>query len=145
MLKLLLLLSVFGCFNCQTITTAYYDEVKDLPNHPGTLLVDVRQPSELAATGQIPSSINIPRKTTNIVISVFTIKERNYKFFVVNEVEKAFSEETTNEDFMKRYHYAKPTKSDPIIVYCRSGRRSLIAAKTLASLGYERLVFMVFQ
>lgn len=38
----------------------YYEEIKDLPNHPEILLIDVREPSELQETGQIPTSINIP-------------------------------------------------------------------------------------
>ena len=41
---------------------ATYEEVKDLPNHPAVLLVDVREPNELEETGQIPTSINIPCK-----------------------------------------------------------------------------------
>lgn len=44
---------------------ASYDEIVDLPNHPEKLLVDVRNPEELAATGVIPTSINIPRKFQN--------------------------------------------------------------------------------
>lgn len=41
---------------------ATYEEVKDLPNHPDILLIDVREPEELQETGKIPTSINIPRK-----------------------------------------------------------------------------------
>jgi 3-mercaptopyruvate sulfurtransferase SseA len=41
---------------------ATYEEVKDLPNHPEKLLIDVREPNELQETGQIPTSINIPCK-----------------------------------------------------------------------------------
>lgn len=47
---------------------ATYEEVKDLPNHPQKLLIDVREPKELQETGQIPTSINIPCKL-NIVIN----------------------------------------------------------------------------
>lgn len=43
-------------------TIATYEEVKDLPNHPEKYLIDVRDPPELAETGQIPTSINIPCK-----------------------------------------------------------------------------------
>lgn len=42
------------------IMIASYEEVKDLPNHPEILLIDVREPEELRETGQIPTSINIP-------------------------------------------------------------------------------------
>lgn len=41
---------------------ATYEEVLDLPNHPEKVLIDVREPSELQEFGQIPTSINIPRK-----------------------------------------------------------------------------------
>lgn len=44
------------------MSIATYEEVLDLPNHPEKLLIDVRNPDELADTGKIPTSINIPRK-----------------------------------------------------------------------------------
>lgn len=44
------------------IPVAYYDEIKDLPNHREKLLVDVRETSELQQTGRIPTSINVPCK-----------------------------------------------------------------------------------
>lgn len=44
------------------VEIASYEEVKDLPNHPEKVLIDVREPEELKETGQIPTSINIPRK-----------------------------------------------------------------------------------
>lgn len=44
------------------MSIATYEEVLDLPNHPEKVLIDVRGADELAATGQIPTSINIPRK-----------------------------------------------------------------------------------
>lgn len=40
-----------------------YEVVKDLPNHPGeVVLIDVREPEELQETGTIPTAFNIPRK-----------------------------------------------------------------------------------
>jgi rhodanese-related sulfurtransferase len=44
-------------------TIATYEEVKDLPNHPEKLLIDVREPAELIECGKIPTSINIPCKS----------------------------------------------------------------------------------
>lgn len=41
---------------------ATYEEVKDVPNHPEVYLIDVRNKDELASTGALPGSINIPRK-----------------------------------------------------------------------------------
>lgn len=63
--------------------------------------------------------------------------------FSVADVEKIFSNKTSSEDFMKIYNRAKPTFTDQIIVYCRTGRRSQIAAETLVDLGYERLVYPI--
>lgn len=39
-----------------------YEEVKELPNYPAKMLIDVREPKELEETGKIPTSINIPRE-----------------------------------------------------------------------------------
>lgn len=44
-------------------TIATYEEVKALPNYPEKYLIDVRDPPELAETGQIPTSLNIPSKS----------------------------------------------------------------------------------
>lgn len=51
-------------FLASTLTSAqdiaFYEEIKDLPNHPEILLIDVREPYEIEETGSIPTSINIP-------------------------------------------------------------------------------------
>jgi hypothetical protein len=53
---------------------ATYEEIKELPNHPEKkLLIDVREPHELAATGSIPTAINIPRKSSFTLIVVLLI------------------------------------------------------------------------
>lgn len=39
-----------------------YEEVKDLPNHPEKVLIDVREPQEILDSGKIPTSVNIPCK-----------------------------------------------------------------------------------
>lgn len=48
-----------------------YEYVKDIPNQPTKMLVDVREPSELAESGAIPSSINIPCIHNR---SIFTVR-----------------------------------------------------------------------
>jgi rhodanese-related sulfurtransferase len=50
-----------------SIPIATYEEVKDLPNHPEKLLIDVREPAEIAETGSIPTAINIPRKSQGLI------------------------------------------------------------------------------
>lgn len=49
--------------------TVTYEEIKDLPNHPGKLLIDVRNPDEVQTSGQIPTSINIPCKFYDVKFS----------------------------------------------------------------------------
>lgn len=56
-----------------SVPIATYEEVKDLPNHPEKLLIDVREPAEIVETGSIPTAINIPCKFIN-----FT---RTFQFF----------------------------------------------------------------
>lgn len=46
-----------------SVPIATFEEVKDLPNHPEKLLIDVREPAEIAETGVIPTAINIPCKS----------------------------------------------------------------------------------
>lgn len=50
-----------------------YEEVKALPRHPEKILVDVREPEELSATGVIPTSINIPCKSSCVTMIVHLI------------------------------------------------------------------------
>lgn len=63
-------------------------------------LIDVREPDELEEFGSIPSTINIP----------------------LGEVDQAFS--LGPEAFQETYGIAKPKQDDPIIVFCKSGRRA---------------------
>ncbi|XP_063700157.1 rhodanese domain-containing protein CG4456 isoform X1 [Culicoides brevitarsis] len=93
---------------------ATYEEVKDLPNHPEKLLIDVREPSELQQTGVIPTSINIP----------------------LGDVATAFSNSTSPSEFKELYGRPKPEQGDYLILSCRSGRRSQLAIDILEQLGY---------
>jgi hypothetical protein len=49
--------------------------VKDIPNYPEKLLIDVREPGELAAEGKIPFSINIPREFIMSTQSAVTVQQ----------------------------------------------------------------------
>lgn len=49
------------------VPVASYEDVLDLPNRPEILLVDVREPNELAESGRIPTSINVPRKNPRVL------------------------------------------------------------------------------
>ncbi|XP_037042236.1 rhodanese domain-containing protein CG4456-like [Bradysia coprophila] len=99
------------------VPVAYYEEIKDLPNHRERLLVDVREPSEIQKTGRIPTSINVP----------------------LDSVQKAFSNETSAEEFAKSFNHSKPNIKDQIIFSCLSGKRSQMAAETVMTLGYKQI------
>lgn len=59
---------VFSITAVKMVEIATFEEIKDLPNHPEKLLIDVREPNELVETGKIPTSINIPRKFNGLYI-----------------------------------------------------------------------------
>uniref|UniRef100_A0AAG5D8R0 Rhodanese domain-containing protein n=1 Tax=Anopheles atroparvus TaxID=41427 RepID=A0AAG5D8R0_ANOAO len=94
---------------------AHYEEIIDLPNHPEKLLIDVREPTELAATGQIPTSINIPLKTVRSELAL------------------------SADVFEEKYGRKKPTADDPIIFSCRSGVRAGQAALEADLLGFRNV------
>lgn len=101
----------------QVIEIAYYEEIKDLPNHPEKLLIDVRTPEEIEQLGKIPTSINIP----------------------LSVVEQELSDNVKAEDFKQKYGRDKPAKDTQIIFTCRSGRRAQQAAEIAVKLGYKKV------
>lgn len=96
---------------------ATYEEVKDLPNRPDVLLIDVREPKELEDTGRIPTSINIPLGSLRDVLT--------------SEKEKT--------GFLEKYGRNFPGLDESIIVSCRSGRRSQEALNIACSLGFTKV------
>ncbi|XP_055628381.1 rhodanese domain-containing protein CG4456-like isoform X3 [Toxorhynchites rutilus septentrionalis] len=97
------------------MSIATYEEVLDLPNHPEKLLIDVRGAEELAETGQIPTSINIP----------------------LDQIKMAFSPGTNCDTFRRLYGIPKPAFDHYIILSCRTGRRSQLALEEIAAMGYS--------
>ncbi|CAG9808099.1 unnamed protein product [Chironomus riparius] len=96
-------------------TIATYEEVKDLPNHPEKLLIDVREPSEVVETGKIPTSVNIPLSTV----------EKELKL--------------NDEEFMAKYSRSKPQSEDEIIFHCKLGGRAGKAADVAIGLGFKNV------
>ncbi|XP_038210379.1 rhodanese domain-containing protein CG4456-like isoform X2 [Zerene cesonia] len=93
---------------------ANYEDVVDSLNNPKTLIIDVRNPEEVQSTGQIPSSVNIPLDSLQQVLT-----------------------NMSKEEFKKLFHRSKPTQSDEIIFYCKSGKRASKALETALALGYS--------
>ncbi|XP_011053061.1 PREDICTED: uncharacterized protein LOC105145304 isoform X2 [Acromyrmex echinatior] len=93
-----------------------YDQLLEDQKKSDVLIVDVREPEELAETGKISESINIKS----------------------NDVVKEFKE-LSEEDFEEKYGKPKPTKDTKIIFSCRSGNRSERVQKQIQELGYKQV------
>lgn len=75
-------------------------------------LIDVREPGEYNA-GFIPGSVNIPAG-----LLIFNIGK---------------------DEFWESEMLYKPEKDEEIIVYCKKGKRGIMAAKSLHELGYKNV------
>jgi thiosulfate:glutathione sulfurtransferase len=107
-----------------------YEDIKTLPNHPEKLLVDVREPDELEATGKIPTSINIPSKYDWLVeICLQT-------FLLVKTLEESLK--LTPEEFLNKYGREKPTTETEMIFHCKGGGRGGRATELALSLGFVK-------
>ncbi|XP_055534470.1 rhodanese domain-containing protein CG4456 isoform X2 [Wyeomyia smithii] len=95
------------------MSIATYEEVLDLPNHPEKLLIDVRGADELAETGQIPTSVNIPLPT----------------------VEQAL--QLSEDEFKAKYGRTKPQPDTEVIFHCKMGGRAQKAADIATGLGFK--------
>uniref|UniRef100_UPI00358E5B04 thiosulfate:glutathione sulfurtransferase-like isoform X2 n=1 Tax=Myxine glutinosa TaxID=7769 RepID=UPI00358E5B04 len=94
--------------------TVTYEELKQMISDGAVKLFDVREPDEFS-NGSIPTATNIPLGT----------------------VQEAFS--LPVDVFEETYKTEMPTKADgSLVVYCRSGTRSLKALNILKDLGYSR-------
>ncbi|XP_013101460.2 rhodanese domain-containing protein CG4456 [Stomoxys calcitrans] len=92
---------------------ATYEEIKDVPNHPEVYLIDVRNKDELASTGAIPASINIP----------------------LPELEAAFK--MPDNDFKTNFNRPKPTEETVLIFSCLKGGRAQKAADMAVEKGFK--------
>ena len=80
------------------------------------LLIDVREPQEFNA-GYIPGSVNIPRGVLEFNIA--------------------------KEKFWEEAMLYMPLPDEEIIVYCRKGNRSILAADVLQKLGYTNVNYLI--
>ncbi|KAL4711678.1 hypothetical protein ACJJTC_003445 [Scirpophaga incertulas] len=91
-----------------------YEEMLKVIHQAEKVIIDVRNPDEVNATGKIPSSINIPLKTVHDALTSMS-----------------------QDEFQKHYNRNKPSATDEIIFYCQSGRRSSEALDKALKLGYS--------
>jgi rhodanese-related sulfurtransferase len=85
-------------------------QARDMIGRGGTLVVDVRDPSEVEKSGKIAGAVNVSRG----MLEFRADPESPYH-------DKAFSKDKT------------------IILYCASGGRSALAGKTLKDMGYANV------
>jgi rhodanese-related sulfurtransferase len=89
------------------------DAVADEMASGDVVLVDLREPEELAATGRIPGSVHVPRGMLEF-----------------------------RADPTSAYHQDPLDPSRRVIVHCASGGRSALAAATLQSMGYTNVAHL---
>ena len=85
-------------------------QAQKLMREKNALVVDVRDPAEVEASGKVKGAINIPRGMLE-----FRADDETQHF------DKSFS------------------KDRPVIVYCASGGRSALSGKTLRDMGYTEV------
>jgi rhodanese-related sulfurtransferase len=85
-----------------------------LQENPSAVMIDVRTTMEHSFVGHPPEAILI--------------------------VWKEFPRMKLNEQFVEQVEEAVPDKSESILLLCRSGARSLAAAKVLEEVGYQHLI-----
>ena len=83
----------------------------DSPN-PKRILIDVREPSELKASGRIPGALNAPLNSSP-----------DFPF-------------VPSEEFEDRFGFPRPGDDDEVIFYCKSGVRSSAAARLAQQAGF---------
>lgn len=80
------------------------------------LLLDVREPNEFNA-GYIPGAVNLPRGIIEFNIA--------------------------NQKYWDEAMLYMPLKDEEIVVYCKKGKRSILAASALKKLGYSNVTFLM--
>ncbi|XP_070492505.1 rhodanese domain-containing protein CG4456-like [Chironomus tepperi] len=94
---------------------ATYEEVIEALRDLDKLIVDVREPEDIQASGSIPKSINIP-------------------------LNKVYSElRLSAPAFGAKYERTKPGPYDEIIFYCKFGEMAQVAAETALSIGFRNV------
>jgi rhodanese-related sulfurtransferase len=94
----------------QNLTVA---EVAAELEDPHVVLVDVREPTEIATDGAIPGALAAPRGMLEF-----------------------------HADPSSPYHVADLHPDRRVILYCKSGGRSALAAATLATMGYQNVAHL---
>ncbi|KAL0471439.1 Rhodanese-like domain-containing protein [Neurospora intermedia] len=94
-----------------------FEEIQTLIEDPNrnVIIVDTREPGELASTGRIPTAINIPITTSPD------------SFFI------------SEDEFEDRFGFPRPSKDSEVVFYCKAGVRSRGAAGLAREAGWEKV------
>ena len=92
----------------ETVPKLEPNQVREMLGRPDVVIVDVRDAHEVQQTGKLRSAIHIPRGMLEF-----------------------------RADASTPYHNPALQIERTILLYCASGGRSALAAKTLQSMGYE--------
>ena len=85
-------------------------EAQALIEEGNVLIVDVREPAEIEASGKVAGAVNVPRGTLEF-----------------------------RADPNSPYHDTTFDASKRVILYCASGARSALGGKLLKDMGYEKV------
>jgi rhodanese-related sulfurtransferase len=96
------------------VGTLSVDEAKQLLGRDNVVFVDVREGAELATQGKIPGAVHAPRG--------------HLEFYA---------------DPSAPYHKPELAAGKRVVVYCASGARSALAAKTLKDMGIDDVANML--
>jgi rhodanese-related sulfurtransferase len=89
---------------------------KRVQDNPNTLIIDVREPGDIASTGAVPGSMNIP-------LGVLPLRADT-------ELPENFREQKLQD------------RSTPVITTCGAGGQASLAAKTLRDMGFTNVAIM---
>jgi len=92
------------------------DAQKRVQENPSTLVIDVREPDDIASTGAVPGSMNIP-------LGMLPLRADT-------ELPESFREQKLQD------------RSTPIITTCGGGGQASLAAKTLKDMGFTNVAIM---
>ncbi|PKY04320.1 Rhodanese-like protein [Aspergillus campestris IBT 28561] len=100
----------------EEITSSLPTDSASPTHHP--ILIDVREPAELTATGIIPSAVSVPLGSQPDALFL------------------------TPEEFETRFGFPKPgmaegESKDPVVFYCKAGVRARTAAQLAVQAGYD--------
>ncbi|KAI1638655.1 Rhodanese-like domain-containing protein [Biscogniauxia mediterranea] len=82
------------------------------PSSKPAILIDVREPAEVAATGRIPGALNVP----------------------ISSAPDSFHAD--GDDFAARHGFARPPRDRELVFYCKAGVRSRAAATIARDAGW---------